>query len=102
MSQPRTVPVVVRRLRQESLSRKLAQPIAAFAPAHLTFDLVDIGQLQHFNQALEGTPTAEWTEFRDRIKAADAVLFVTPEYNRGLPGVLKNAIDVGSRPYGSS
>jgi chromate reductase len=102
MSQPRTVAVVVGSLRKESFSRKLARAIAAVAPAHLTFDFVDIGQLQHFNQDLEATPTAEWTAFRERIKAADAVLFVTPEYNRGLPGVLKNAIDVGSRPYGSS
>lgn len=102
MSQPRTVAVIVGSLRKESFSRKLAKAIAAVAPSHLTFDFVDIGQLQHFNQDLEATPTAEWTDFRNRIKAADAVLFVTPEYNRGLPGVMKNAIDVGSRPYGSS
>jgi chromate reductase len=102
MAQPRKVAVVVGSLRKESFSRKLAKAIAATAPAHLSFDFVEIGQLQHFNQDLEATPTAEWTAFRDRIKAADAVLFVTPEYNRGVPGVLKNAIDVGSRPYGSS
>ena len=102
MTQPRTVAVIVGSLRKESFSRKLAKAIAATAPANLTFDFVDIGQLQHFNQDLEATPTAEWTAFRERIKAADAVLFVTPEYNRGLPGVMKNAIDVGSRPYGSS
>jgi len=102
MAQPRTVAVLVGSLRKESFSRKLAKAIAAVAPANLTFDFVDIGQLQHFNQDLEATPTAEWTAFRERIKAADAVLFVTPEYNRGLPGVLKNAIDVGSRPYGAS
>jgi chromate reductase len=102
MSKPRKVAVIVGSLRKESFSRKLAKAIAATAPAHLTFDFVEIGQLQHFNQDLEATPTAEWSAFRDRIRAADAVLFVTPEYNRGLPGVLKNAIDVGSRPYGSS
>ena len=102
MSKPRTVAVIVGSLRKEAFSRKLAKAIAAVAPANLTFDFVDIGQLQHFNQDLEATPTAEWTAFRERVKAADAVLFVTPEYNRGLPGVLKNAIDVGSRPYGSS
>ena len=55
-----------------------------------------------FNQDLEATPPGEWTAFRALVKAADAVLFVTPEYNRSVPGVLKNAIDVGSRPYGSS
>ena len=102
MSQPRTVAVIVGSLRKESFTRKLAKAIAAVAPANLTFDFVDIGQLQFFNQDLEATPTAEWTAFRDHIKAADAVLFVTPEYNRSIPGVLKNAIDVGSRPYGSS
>ena len=102
MTQARKVAVIVGSLRKESFSRKLAKAIAATAPSHLSFDFVDIGQLQHFNQDLEATPTAEWTAFREQVKAADAVLFVTPEYNRGLPGVLKNAIDVGSRPYGSS
>jgi chromate reductase len=102
MSTPRKVAVIVGSLRKESFSRKLAKAIAATAPKHLTFDFVDIGQLPHFNQDLEATPPAEWTAFRDRVNAADAVLFVTPEYNRGIPGVMKNAIDVGSRPYGSS
>src|ERR1700761_507036 len=102
MSTPRKIAVIVGSLRKESYSRKLAKAIAATAPANLEFDFVDIGQLQHFNQDLEATPTAEWTAFREAIKSADAVLFVTPEYNRGLPGVLKNAIDVGSRPYGHS
>ena len=102
MSKPRKVAVIVGSLRKESFSRKLAKAIAAVAPAHLSFDFVDIGALQHFNQDLEVTPTAEWTAFREQVKGADAVLFVTPEYNRGVPGVLKNAIDVGSRPYGAS
>lgn len=102
MAQPRTVAVIVGSLRKESFSRKLAKAIAAVAPTHLKFDFVDIGQLQFFNQDLEATPSAEWTAFRDRVKAADGVLFVTPEYNRSIPGVLKNAIDVGSRPYGAS
>jgi chromate reductase len=102
MTQPRKVAVIVGSLRKESFSRKIAKAIAATAPTNLAFDFVDIGQLQHFNQDLEATPTAEWTAFRDRVKAADAVLFVTPEYNRSVPGVLKNAIDVGSRPYGAS
>jgi chromate reductase len=102
MSTPRKVAVIVGSLRKESFSRKLAKAIAAVAPSHLTFEFIDIGALQHFNQDLEATPTAEWTAFRDAVKATDAVLFVTPEYNRGIPGVLKNAIDVGSRPYGAS
>jgi len=102
MAQPRKVAVVVGSLRKESFSRKLAKAIAAVAPPHLSFDFVEIGQLPHFNQDLEATPPQEWTDFREAIKATDAVLFVTPEYNRSIPGVLKNAIDVGSRPYGSS
>jgi chromate reductase len=102
MSQPRTVAVIVGSLRKESFTRKLAKAIAAVAPANLTFDFVEIGQLEPFNQDLEATPTQNWTDFRDRIRGADAVLFATPEYNRSVPGVLKNAIDVGSRPYGAS
>ena len=102
MANPRKVAVIVCSLRKESFTRKLAKAIAAVAPSNLAFDFVEIGQLQHFNQDLEQTPTAEWTAFRDRVRSADAVLFVTPEYNRSIPGVLKNAIDVGSRPYGHS
>lgn len=102
MTQVRNVAVVVGSLRKDSVSRKLAQAVAALAPAHLKFDIVEIGDLPHFDQDLEATPPAAWTAFRDRIRAADAVLFVTPEYNRSVPGVLKNAIDVGSRPYGQS
>jgi chromate reductase len=102
MAKTRTVAVLVGSLRKESFSRKLAQAIAAVAPTNLKFDFVDIGDLEVFNQDLEPTPTAAWTAFRDRVRPADAVLFVTPEYNRGLPGALKNAIDVGSRPYGHS
>jgi chromate reductase len=101
MSQPRTVAVVVGSLRKDSVSRKIAQALAALTPG-LRFDYVEIGGLPHFDQDLEAAPPAEWTAFRDRITGADAVLFVTPEYNRSVPGVLKNAVDVGSRPYGSS
>jgi len=101
MTQPRTVAVVVGSLRKDSVSRKVARALEALTP-NLKFTEVPIGDLQLFNQDLEATPTAEWTAFRQQIAAADAVLFVTPEYNRSVPGALKNAIDVGSRPYGSS
>jgi chromate reductase len=101
MSQPRTVAVIVGSLRKDSVTRKIARALEALTP-DLKFVELEIGALQHFNQDLEATPTAEWTAFRNQIKAADAVLFVTPEYNRSVPGVLKNAIDVGSRPYGAS
>ena len=101
MSQIRTVAVVVGSLRKDSVSRKLAQAFAALTP-NLTFNIVEIGDLPHFDQDLDSDPPAQWVRFRTEIAAADAVLFVTPEYNRSVPGVLKNAIDVGSRPYGSS
>jgi chromate reductase len=98
----RTVAVVVGSIRKESLNRRMAQVLADLAPKSLTFEFIDIAPLQLYNQDLDASPTAEWVAFRNKIKAADAVLFATPEYNRSVPGVLKNAIDVGSRPYGSS
>jgi len=100
MTQVRTVAVVVGSLRKDSVSRKLAKAFAALAPANLKFDFVEIGDLPHFDQDLEATPPAPWTAFRERIAAADGVLFVTPEFNRSVPGALKNAVDIGSRPYG--
>ena len=102
MSQVRNVAVVVGSLRKDSASRKVAKAVAALAPKGLRFEFVEIGDLPHFDQDLESDPPAQWVEFRNQIKAADAVLFVTPEYNRSVPGGLKNAIDVGSRPYGQS
>jgi chromate reductase len=101
MSHPHTVAVIVGSLRRDSVSRKVARALEKLTP-NLKFTEFEIGQLQHFNQDLEATPTPEWVKFREQVKACDAVLFVTPEYNRSMPGVMKNAIDVGSRPYGSS
>ena len=102
MADTRDVVVIVGSLRKDSLNRKAAKAIAALAPASLRFEIVEIGQLPFYSQDLEDTPPPAWTAFRDRVRVADAVLFVTPEYNRSVPGVLKNAIDVGSRPHGSS
>ncbi|MET0274457.1 MAG: NAD(P)H-dependent oxidoreductase [Phenylobacterium sp.] len=103
MSQPRTVAVVVGSLRKDSASRKVAKAIAALAPANLKFQFVEIGDLPHYDQDLETeTPPASWTRFRNEVGAADAVLFVTPEYNRSFPGFVKNAVDVGSRPWGKA
>ena len=101
MTQVRNVAVIVGSLRKDSASRKLAKAFGALTP-NLKFNVVEIGDLPHFDQDLESDPPAQWVRFRKEIAAADAVLFVTPEYNRSVPGVLKNAIDVGSRPYGSS
>jgi chromate reductase, NAD(P)H dehydrogenase (quinone) len=102
MARTYDVAVIVGSLRRESFSRRLALALAKLAPPSLKFEIVEIGALQHFNQDLEKTPTAEWTAFKQRIATCDAVLFVTPEYNRSVPGALKNAIDVASRPYGQS
>jgi chromate reductase len=101
MTQVRNVAVVVGSLRKDSVSRKLAQAFAALTP-NLKFNIVEIGDLPHFDQDLESDPPPQWVRFRDEIATADAVLFVTPEFNRSVPGALKNAIDVGSRPYGQS
>ncbi|MDB5428728.1 MAG: NADPH-dependent reductase [Phenylobacterium sp.] len=101
MSQPRTVAVIVGSLRKDSVTRKVARALETLTP-NLKFIEIEIGALQPFNQDLEATPTPEWVKFREQVKAADAVLFATPEFNRSVPGALKNAIDVGSRPYGAS
>ena len=98
------VAVLVGSLRRESFSRKTAKTLVALAPESLTLDIVEIGDLPVYNQDGDddGKPPIAWTTFRKRIKEYDGVLFVTPEYNRSVPAVLKNAIDVGSRPYGQS
>jgi chromate reductase len=101
MSTTRTVAVVVGSLRKDSVSRKVAKALAALAP-NLKFNFIEIGDLPFYDEDVEPNTPAQWTRFRNEIKAADAVLFVTPEYNRSVPGLLKNAIDVGSRPYGAS
>lgn len=96
------IAVFVGSLRKESFSRKTAQALIRLAPGSLTLEILEIGGLQMYNQDLEETLPDAWTEFRRRLKGFDGVLFVTPEYNRSIPAVLKNAIDVGSRPYGSN
>ncbi|RAK50726.1 NADPH-dependent FMN reductase [Phenylobacterium deserti] len=102
MSQTQTVAVIVGSLRKDSASRKIAKAVEALSPPGVAFRFIEIGALPHFDQDLEAAPPQAWTDFREQVKATDAVLFVTPEYNRSVPGVLKNAIDVGSRPYGQS
>ena len=103
MSAPRTVAVLVGSLRKASLSRKVAQALAELAPEGLTLRIVEIGDLPLYNEDLERDgPPAAWTRLRDEVRPADAILYVTPEYNRGVPGGLKNALDVASRPYGHS
>jgi len=103
MSSKRKVAVLVGSLRKGSYSRMIARALAELAPGSLELEIIEIGELPFYNEDVEkaGAPAA-WLDFRKRVKSADAVLFVTPEYNRGLPAVLKNAIDVASRPYGQS
>jgi chromate reductase len=96
------VAVFVGSLRREAFSRKTANALAALAPAPLRLSLVEIGHLPLYNQDEEQQPPRAWVDFRGRVKAAAAVLFVTPEYNRSVPAALKNAVDVASRPYGQN
>ena len=98
----RDVAVLVGSLRKDSFNRKVANALPQLAPASLVLSQVEIGSLPLYNADLEANPPAPWAAFRERLRKADAYLFVTPEYNRSVPGALKNAIDVGSRPYGQS
>jgi chromate reductase len=103
MSDPYRVAVLVGSLRRGSLNRMMANTAREAAPASLTLVDAAIGDLPLYNQDLDtDSPPAAWKRFRDEVRPCDAVLFVTPEYNRSVPGLLKNAIDVGSRPYGQS
>ncbi len=96
------IAVIVGSLRKESFNLKTAKALIGMAPESLSLELLDIAGLPWFNEDLEATPPKEWVALREKIRAADALLFLTPEYNRSVPGVLKNAIDVGSRPYGEN
>ncbi len=102
MANPARVLVIVGSLRKEAFSFKLANALKAIAPSSLTLEVTTLESISFFNQDLEANPPADWVAFRDKLKASDAVIFVTPEYNRSIPGVLKNAIDVASRPFGQS
>ncbi len=97
------IAVIVGSLRKESYNRKIALELARLAPPSLQLQIVEIGDLPFYNEDLDNaTAPATWTRFREQIKAADGVLFLTPEYNRSMSAVIKNAVDVGSRPYGQN
>ena len=104
MPTTRDVVVLVGSLRKASWTRRIAVALGKLAPQSLKIEIVEIGELALYNQDFddEQRVPAEWQRFRERVARADAVIFCTPEYNRSVPGVLKNAIDVGSRPYGKS
>ena len=98
------IAIIVGSLRKDSLNRKIARSICGLRGDNLDCQMVEIGDLPLYNQDydLQRQQPEPYVRFRDQVSAADGVLFCTPEYNRGVPGVLKNAIDVGSRPYGRS
>ena len=102
MATPNSVVVIVGSLRKESFSLKIANALSKLAPDTLKLNVVTLHDISFFNQDLEANPPADWVAFREKLQKSHGVLFVTPEYNRSIPGVLKNAIDVGSRPYGRS
>lgn len=102
MPNQRKVAVFVGSLRRESFTRKVALALIQLAPSELAMEIVEIGEVSLYNQDLESGPPPDWIAFRDKVRPVDALLFATPEYNRSVPGVLKNAIDVGSRPKESS
>jgi chromate reductase, NAD(P)H dehydrogenase (quinone) len=100
----RKVGVFVGSLRQNSYSRQVANTLQTLAPESLELEFIELGGLEMYNQDFDdrGNPPASWVRFRTAVKKLDAVLFVTPEYNRSIPAVIKNALDIGSRPYGQS
>jgi chromate reductase len=97
-----TIVTIVGSLRKESFSLKIAKAMAKLTPASLKLDVTTLNDISFFNQDLEAAPPADWLAFRDKLQKSNGVLFITPEYNRSIPGALKNAIDVASRPYGKS
>jgi chromate reductase len=96
------ITVIAGSLRKESFTLKIANALVKLAPDSLKLEVVTLHGISFFNQDLEAAPPADWVAFREKIQKSGGVIFVTPEYNRSIPGVLKNAIDVGSRPYGKS
>lgn len=102
MARTYKVAVLVGSLRKDSLNRKMAKTLIGLAPPELALDIVEIRDLPLYNEDTEDPAPAAWTRFRESVRAHDAVLFVTPEYNRSVPAALKNSLDVGSRPYGQT
>lgn len=96
--------ILVGSLRKEAFSRKIAQYAATQFPGDFEIVWLDISQLTIFNQDLEeeGMTPPSWLQFREQVKQMDAFLFVTPEYNRSFPAAIKNALDIGSRPFGQN
>ena len=96
------VGVVVGSLRKDSYNLMAANALISVAPRNLKFEFIEIGNLELYNQDYDEKSPESYVAFREKVKSMDAILFVTPEYNRSVPGVLKNAIDIASRPWGLS
>lgn len=95
----KTIGIIVGSLRKNSFTGSIADYVKNHAPEGYVFKMIDIGGLPLYNQDYDGQDITEYTNFRNEIKALDGVLFVTPEHNRSIPAALKNALDIGSRPY---
>ncbi len=102
MSKVKSIAVIVGSLRKDSINRKVAQGLIGLAPDTLSMEIIEIGHLPLYNQDYDADSPAPYTEFRNAIAAVDGVLFATPEHNRSMPAAMKNAVDIGSRPYGKS
>ncbi len=98
----KTIGILVGSLRKNSFNRSVANYVVSLLPAEVEAKFIEIGDVPFYNEDLEATPPQQWLRLRQEIKSVDAVLFFTPEYNRSIPAILKNALDVGSRPYGKS
>ena len=98
MATPHPIVVIVGSLRKESFSLKIAQALAKLAPPSLKLEVTTLNGISFFNQDLEANPPADWLAFREKLQKSNGIIFVTPEYNRAIPGVLKNAIHWVSRP----
>lgn len=96
------IAVLVGSLRKDSFNKKIANQLISLAPDSLDMEVIEIGNLPFYNEDLDADAPKEYLNFREKIKNADGFLFVTPEYNRSIPAVLKNALDVASRPYGQN
>jgi chromate reductase, NAD(P)H dehydrogenase (quinone) len=94
--------ILVGSLRRDSYNRKVAMTLMQLAGQSLEMEILEIGNLPLFNQDLEDKPPEEWVQFRNKLRNLTGFLLVTPEYNRSIPAALKNALDVGSRPYGKN
>lgn len=92
------VAIVIGSLRKESFNRKVANEMIRLAPENLELEIVEIKDLTFFNEDIENDPPQSWKDFKNKISEADAILFVSPEYNRTIPGVLKNAMEIAARP----